>query len=279
MPRIPNAPSVRTFTETWSSDFKEAVKKAAGKDGRLTMSEAKKLATRPDADKVFADNAVNYLKATGKQSVSVEVLATSAKAYAQRQAALAAGTDGRLSLADGAKLPADLRDDFFMLRGKTTPGTAPASSLADVRAKIDNVIPGLWMPSETDAKFKFISGGQLNGAPITADLVRSQLATQHDALLPDVMWTDPSSIPLATKDPVEERDAAAFLARYATSDDPSDTVSVENAQKFANLKRVLESELTDLKLYRFGTIEISTFIVGRTKTGELAGVLTGQVET
>ena len=40
MARIPNTPSVRTFTETWSTDFKEAVKKAAGKDGRLSMSEA-----------------------------------------------------------------------------------------------------------------------------------------------------------------------------------------------------------------------------------------------
>jgi hypothetical protein len=134
MPRIPNAPSVRTFTETWSSDFKEAVKKAAGKDGRLTMNEAKKLGERPDADKVFADNAVNYLKATGKQSVSVEVLATSAKAYAQRQAELAAGADGKISLADGAKLPADLRDDFFMLRGKTAPGVTPAPSLICARS-------------------------------------------------------------------------------------------------------------------------------------------------
>ena len=89
MPRIPNTPSVRTFTETWSTDFKDAVTKAAGKDGRLTMTEAQKLATRPDADKAFADNAINYLKATGKQSVSVDVLATSAKAYAQRAAEVA----------------------------------------------------------------------------------------------------------------------------------------------------------------------------------------------
>ena len=32
-------------------------------------------------------------------------------------------------------------------------------------------------------------------------------------------------------------------------------------------------------MYRFGDINISTFIVGRTKTGELAGLLTGVVET
>ncbi len=51
MPRIPNTPSVRTFTETWTADFKEAVKKAAGKDGRLTLSEAKKLAASTGPEK------------------------------------------------------------------------------------------------------------------------------------------------------------------------------------------------------------------------------------
>lgn len=282
MPRIPNTPSVRTFTETWSTDFKEAVKKAAGKDGRLTMSEAQKLSQRTDADKVFADNAINYLKATGKQSVSVEVLATSAKAYAQRQAELAAGPDGKLSLADGAKLPSDLREDFFMLRGKSVAAPAPTpgtSVMPEVKAKLEAAVTDLWMPSETDAKFKFLGGTQLNGAPITPDLVRAQLTAQHDAILADVMYVDPAEIPLASKTKVEIRDANDFLTRLATNYDPADSVSAANAASFAKLKATLQSELTDLKVYRFGDIAISTFIVGRTKTGELAALLTGQVET
>lgn len=280
MPRIPNTPSVRTFTETWSTDFKEAVTKAAGKDGRLTLSEAKKLGERPDADRHFADNAVNYLKATGKQSVSVEVLATSAKAYAQRQAELAAGPDGRVSLADGQKLAPDLREDFFMLRGKTVAAPVPTTSaLPELKVKLEAAVTELWMPSETDAKFKFLGGTQLNGAAITPDLVRAQLGVQHDALLPDVMWVDPAEVPLASKTQVEERNAADFLTRLTTNFDPADPVSAENAQRFAKLKSVLEGQLTDLKVYRFGDISISTFIVGRTKTGELAGLLTGVVET
>lgn len=280
MPRIPNTPSVRTFTETWSTDFKEAVTKAAGKDGRLTMSEAKKLGERPDADKLFADNAINYLKATGKQSVSVEVLATSAKAYAQRQAELAAGPDGKVSLADGKKLAPDLREDFFMLRGKTVGPAAPATSaMPELKVKLEVAVKDLWMPSETDAKFKFLGGTQLNGAAITPDLVRAQLGAQHDAVIPDVMYVDPSEIPLASKTQVEERSAAEFLERLATNFDPADDVSAANAALFTDLKRVLQTELTDLKVYRFGEISISTFIVGRTKTGELAALLTGQVET
>lgn len=282
MARIPNTPSVRVFTETWSTDFKEAVKKAAGSDGRLTMSEAKKLATVPGADKVFADNAINYLKATGKQSVSVEVLATSAKAYAQRAAEVAAGVDGKLSLADGAKLPDDLKEDFFMLRGKPVPGaTTPTgpSALPQVKSTLEAATADLWMPSETDAKFKFLTGTQLNGAPITAALVRSQFTAQHDALIADVMYMDPAEVPLAHHTAVEERNAADFLNKLATTFDPNDPMSVAQSQRFAALKTVIDSQLTDVKVYRFGDITISTFIVGRTKTGELAGLLTGQVET
>ena len=239
MARIPNTPSVRTFAETWSTDFKEAVKKAAGKDGRLTMTEAKKLAAHPDADKVFADNAINYLKATGKQSVSVEVLATSAKAYAQRAAEVAAGPDGKLSLADGAKLPDDLKEDFFMLRGKTMPGVTPApgpSALAEAKTKLEAATADLWMPSETDAKFKFLTGTQLNGAAITPALVRAQFSAQHDAMIADDMHMDPAQIPLATHTQVEERNAADFLNRLATNVDPDDPDSIARGQRFANLK-------------------------------------------
>lgn len=281
MARIPNTPSVRIFTETWTADFKEAVKKAAGKDGRLTLSEAKKLGTVAGADKMFSDNAVNYLKATGKQSVSVEVLATSAKAYAQRAAQVAAGADGRVSLPDGAKLPNDLKEDFFLLRGKTVPGAAPApvSALLEAKTKLEAASAELWMPSETDAKFKFLSGTQLNGAAITADVVRAQFTAQHDALIADVMWMDPSEIPLANHTAVEERDASAFLGRLVTNRDPNDPDDLAAGQEFARLKTAIEAQLTDVKVFRFGEVSISTFIVGRTKTGELAGLLTGQVET
>ena len=70
-----------------------------------------------------------------------------------------------------------------------------------------------------------------------------------------------------------------FLDDRATNVDPNDPASIAQGKRFAELKAVLESQLTDLKVYRFGTISISTFIVGRTSTGELAGLLTGQVET
>lgn len=280
MPRIPSAPTPRAFAETWSADFKEAVKRAAGKDGRLSISEAKKLAARPDADKLFADNAINYFANTGKKTVSIDVLVSEMKAYAQRAAETAAGPDGKVSLADGAKLPNDLKEDFFFLRGKTaTPPTPGTSVLPELKAKLEAAVVDLWMPSETDAKFKFLSGQPLNGAPITESVIRQQLSTQHDAVFSDVMWVDPANLPLATRTPVEKRDFNQFMDSLSTNVDPNDPASIARGQQFAQLKGTLSSELTDLAVYRFGEINISTFIVGRTKTGELAALLTGQVET
>lgn len=282
MPRIPAAPSPASFASTWTADFKEAVRKAAGKDGRLTLGEAQKLARRPDADRHFADNAVNYLKATGKQSVGVEVLAASARAYAQRAAEVAAGPDGKLSLADGRTLPGDLREDFFLLRGRGAPATStpgPTDTAAGLKPVLEAAVDGLFVTSETDAKVKVLTGRQLGGAPLTADLVRRELGAQHDAVFGDVMWVDPAELPLSTRSTVEERSAADWLDRHAELYDPADPAAVATSDSFKKLKAVLERELTDLKVFRFGDVTLSTFIVGRSRSGELVALLTGQVET
>ena len=270
MARIPTTPSPKTFAETFSSDLKKAVTTAAGKDGRLSANEAKKMSLSTTDDRAFADNAQNFLKATGQKSVGVNALADSAKAYAQRAAETAAGPAGKLSLADGKKLPADLQEDFFMFRGQ---------AMTEAKLALDAATTDLLMPSETDATFKFLTGKQLNGAPITEQVIREQLSAQHDALLPQVMFVSPDRVALKNRTPVEVRSFDDFMNRLATNVDPNDPDSIARGQKFANLKAALSSKLTDLTVMRFNTIDISTFIVGRTKNGELAGLLTGQVET
>ena len=283
MPRIPTTPSVRTFTETWSNDFKDAVTKAAGKNGKLSTAEVKKLAASTGPDKMFADTAAQLLRAAGNHAQPVETLVAQARAYAQRAAEAAAGPDKKISLADGAKLPKDLVEDFFLLRGRAVPSTTPVTPapttglpVAELKTKVEAAVNGLWLTSESDAKLKFLTGTQLNGAAITPAIVRTQLSAQHDAVMSDVMY---GMTPLASRSETEVRSANAFLTQLATPMDPADPDSVASAAKFAELKKLLQDNLTDLQVIRFGRINISTFIVGRTAAGELAGVLTGQVET
>lgn len=283
MARIPNTPSPKAFAETWSADFKTAVTKAAGKDGRLSLNEAKKIAASTGTDKMFADNVSNYFAGTGKQSVSVEVLTRDAQAYALRAAQQAAGPDNKLSLEDGKKLPNDLVEDFFNLRGKSVPGTTPpvsgTSTLPAVKAALETATAGLYMPSETDATFGFLAGTQLNGAPITEAVVRQQLTTQHDATIGTLMWVDPSEKSLAGKTHVEVIPGLSTLQYLVDDADQNDPDSMARAARFSALINAVNANLTDVQVMRFGEVSISTFIVGRTQSGELAALLTGQVET
>ena len=151
------------------------------------------------------------------------------------------------------------------------------SRQAALKAALEAATVGLTLTSETDAKFAFVSGEQVNGAAISGALVRSQLGAQHDALIGDVMPGSPS---LASKRTVEERSVNTFFKKLTTTMvDPGDPASVATGLKFEQLKTVIDAQLTEVKVYRFGTRNISTFIVGRTRSGELAGLLTGQVET
>lgn len=151
--------------------------------------------------------------------------------------------------------------------------------VAQLKGTLEPLTQGLWMTSETDAKLLFVSAPDTGTAPITEALIRAKLTAQHDALFAQVMWVDAADLPLATRTVVEQRDAMTFLNRIIDSADPNDPDALEQAQRFAALRDALGAQLTGLVVFRFGTVNISTFIVGRTANGALAGLLTGQVET
>jgi hypothetical protein len=277
MPRISGAPGVNTFTTVWTQEFTQAIKRAAGTNGKLSTAEVKKMATRSDGDQLFADSAAQLLKQRGNKASTVDALAADAKAYAQRAAQVAAGADGKLSLADGAKLPSDLVEDFFVLRGQKVPSvTTGPMSTTQLKAALEAATDGLTLMSETDANLRFLSANNIGSAAITPHLLRQKLTPAHDRLIDSVMS---GGTRLAQRQGSEVRDAQAFLTRLATPNDPGDPASVDQARRFGELKQLLESQLTDLTVVRFGTRNISTFIVGRTASGDLAGLLTGQVET
>ncbi len=152
-------------------------------------------------------------------------------------------------------------------------------AVAQLQATLQPLTADLWMPSETDASFAFVSAKGIGSAPITDALIREKLGAQHDLLLPQVMYVDASEVSLAGRTQVEQYDGVQFLNRIIDNADPNDPDSLERAARFATLRDALTSQLTDLKVIRFGRISISVFIVGRTADGALAGLLTGQVET
>lgn len=114
-------PTPRQFADAWAEQFGDVVRQAGGRDGRLSQAEARRIAKRDAPDFLASDNAVNFFKATGQKTVSVEKFIRVASEYVEREASAVAGSNQKLSLLEARCLPKDLKDDFMFLRGKGLP--------------------------------------------------------------------------------------------------------------------------------------------------------------
>ncbi len=124
--------------------------------------------------------------------------------------------------------------------------------------KIEHACEGLIYISETDAPIQPFFGQPTD--TVTGEIILQQ------ACLP-------------TEANIEERNFDEFFARLTTIKDWFGDKETARAKKFLKLKTLLEENLNDLKVFRFGTIRIYIFAVGIDKDGILIGVTTKAVET
>lgn len=115
---------------------------------------------------------------------------------------------------------------------------------------------GLLMPSESEYPFEVFIW---EGAELTSEKI---LELTH--------------YPPATS--IEEVELDYFFRNVATEKDWHDKIQKENVAKFQNLVQVIKDNLTDIRVYRIGTIEVSVYIVGLTNNG-VAGLTTKVIET
>jgi hypothetical protein len=117
---------------------------------------------------------------------------------------------------------------------------------------------GLIYMSETDAPFTAFEGGKAAG-------VNAAALAEIAGISRDV--------------PVEEITVARFFDRLTTIQDWFGEREKENAKKFSELKNMLEKDLRDLKVFRFGSIRIDIIAAGTDQNGNVAGIRTFAVET
>jgi hypothetical protein len=53
----------------------------------------------------------------------------------------------------------------------------------------------------------------------------------------------------------------------------------QNVKKFQSLVQILKDNLNEIKVYRIGTIDLDVYIIGKTSSGDIAGLSTKVVET
>ena len=83
----------------------------------------------------------------------------------------------------------------------------------------------------------------------------------------------PAETPIDTTTPESE------IAPFTTAPEGSDEIEVALAKRWTTLLETLHRELTDVRVYRVGKVDIDLFILGRAPSGGFLGYKTHVVET
>ncbi|PMB24979.1 nuclease A inhibitor family protein [Fischerella thermalis] len=133
-------------------------------------------------------------------------------------------------------------------------------SNAEVAAKLQRAADGLLMPSESEFPFESVQWQISQQEPITSKKILE--FTEH---------------PLDV--PVEVVDLDYFFRNVAVEKEWHDEQQKEDVKKYQKLVETIKSNLSDVQVYRVGRINIDVYIVGKTQSGNLAGLSTKLVET
>jgi hypothetical protein len=124
--------------------------------------------------------------------------------------------------------------------------------------QIKNCVADLYYISETDAEiFPFI-GEQ--SKLVSNEVILSQTKNKFET-------------------PVEEKDFTDFFARLIEFQDWYGDEEKMNTEKYILLKRLLEENLKDLKVFKIGKIQLDIYVVGLDLENRLLGIKTKAVET
>lgn len=127
-----------------------------------------------------------------------------------------------------------------------------------LKKQIEEAVNGLYYISETDAEiFPFIGK---KAETVNAETILKQ--------------TNEDKCPK-----IEEKSFEEFFERLTSHQDWFGEDEIETANKFSKLRELLEANLSELKVFKIGEVEIDIYVVGLDSDGRLTGIKTAAVET
>lgn len=188
-------------------------------------------------------------------------------------------------LADGARdavLGAATRDDGTLVAGvrTTAPGNPSTERVPVLRAS--QVFLRVAAPTARHC------GSELQAALATATermLFTSETDAPFTWFARDAVRTVPTNaamlglLGLPATTPVERVTVERLFRGAVQADEGAGLADAHRAARFRQLVQTLSTELSDVTVFRVGTIQIRVFVVGRTRCGTLAGLETLAVET
>lgn len=122
----------------------------------------------------------------------------------------------------------------------------------EIVEKLKEASTGLLMMSESDYPFDVV---QWEGAaPATQEKILQLTGSQDQ--------------------PVEVVDLDYLFRNCAFEQEWHNELQKKDVKKFQTLVQTLKDNLSDISVYRVGQINIDAYIIGQTKDGDLAGVVT-----
>jgi hypothetical protein len=139
----------------------------------------------------------------------------------------------------------------------------PPHPLAQARARavvreLERAAAGLFYVSEADFPLEVVHFPAGRGPPGAAAVAR---ATGH------------------ARAPCTEQTVEAFFATAVTPRPWHGPTDGEAVRRFRALVRVLQTQLRDTRVFRFGTLDIDAYVLGVTSAGDWAGLRTHLVQT
>lgn len=129
---------------------------------------------------------------------------------------------------------------------------------------LERVVEGLTWMSESDYPFK-VSQIDVGLLPDRPNLLAPKELLQ-------LMGNDADAF-------VEEIGIKNFFASAIQSQDWHGEADRQRVQRFQTLLQWIEQHLSDVKVYRVGTIEIDVYIIGKTESGTWISLSTKAIET
>ncbi len=134
--------------------------------------------------------------------------------------------------------------------------TAVDESLADA---LQRAVQGLLYTSESDAPFAVIQWPDCP-APLTPEEVLTRAGREPNA-------------------PVTQQSMEAFFQPLTADQAWYGEKDRAAAQRYRQLRALLEQHLRDAQVFRVGKVEVTVYIIGHTADGQCVGLRTTAVET
>jgi Nuclease A inhibitor-like protein len=131
---------------------------------------------------------------------------------------------------------------------------------SEITEKLKQASDDLLMMSESDYPFEFFLWSGQGDESLTNQKLLQLTSHSQDT-------------------PIETVDLDYLFQNCAEEKDWHDETQKQNVHKFQSLIQTLKDNLINIKVYRLGTVSIDVYIVGKTISGDLAGISTKVVET